>query len=171
DVPLMAGNFYIEEKLGIGHGVSGGNLWFLIDDSRSVADVMSELWDNALYAVDKTPGAIHSFGICSAGSKVGSIMAEEFAGTPEGEAYKLLGPSTNHPWCPSLKIPDSLVPKGIESIPEIVINGVDEEAVKAAMANTIYSVIDIKGLVAIRGGDYGGDLGEYPIYLRDLGLN
>ena len=173
-VPIMVPDFYIEEVLGVGHGVSGGNLWSFVDDSRPVAEVMSELWDETRHTMGNTPKAIASFGpICSAGSKVGSIMADEFAGTPEGDAYKVLGPSTNERWCPSLKdkIDNSLVPDGIVSIPEIVINGVDEDAVKDAMRKIIYTVANIDGIVAVNAGDYGGKLGKYPIYLKDLGLN
>lgn len=172
EVPIMAPNFFIEKEFGIGRGVSGGNLWFYIDDSRPVPETMSELWDKALTAVDRTPGAIHSFGICSAGSKVGSIMADTLAGTPEGGAYKALGPSTNHLLCPTLKgkVAGSLVPEGIASIPEIVINGVDKEAVMDAMRNTIYAVSNIAGLSLVSAGDYGGSLGKYKIYLKDLDL-
>ncbi len=170
EIPLMAGNFYIDRYLPIRKGVSGGNLWFYIDESRPVEKVMSDLWKKALHAIDNAPGAIAPFGICSAGSKPGSIMAEKLEGTPEGDAYKKIGPTTNHPYCPTIKdrVPESMVPEGIVSIPEIVIDGVNMESVKSAMLNVIYAVQDIEGLVAVSAGDYGGKLGEHKIYLEDL---
>jgi len=170
EIPLMAGNFYIDRYLPVRKGISGGNLWFYIDESRPVEEVMSGLWKKALHAIDNAPGVIAPFGICSAGSKPGSIMAEKLEGTPEGDAYKKIGPTTNHPYCPTIKdrVPESMVPEGIMSIPEIVIDGVDMESVKSAMLNVIYAVQDIDGLVAVSAGDYGGKLGEHKIYLKDL---
>ena len=169
-VPVMAGDFYLSRFLTVGDGISGGNLWFYINDERPVREVMSELWENALLAVYNTDGAIAPFGICSAGSKPGSIMAEKLEGTPEGDAYKTIGPTTNHLYCPTIKdrVPESMVPEGIVSIPEIVIDGVNMESVKSAMLNVIYAVQDIDGLVAVSAGDYDGKLGKHKIYLKDL---
>lgn len=169
-VPVMAGDFNISRFLTVGDGISGGNLWFYINDERPVQEVMSELWKKALSSVYNTDGAIAPFGICSAGSKPGSIMAEKLEGTPEGDAYKNIGPTTNHPYCPTIKdrVPESMVPEGIMSIPEIVIDGVDMESVKSAMLNVIYAVQDIDGLVAVSAGDYDGKLGKHSIYLKDL---
>lgn len=170
EIPLMAGNFYIDRYLPVRKGISGGNVWFYIDESHPVEEVMSDLWKKALHAIDNAPGVIAPFGICSAGSKVGSIMAEKLGGTPEGDAYKKIGPTTHHLYCPTIKdrVPGSMVPEGIVSIPEIVIDGVDMESVKSAMLNVIYAVQDIEGLVAVSAGDYGGELGKYNIYLKDL---
>ncbi|MEA2004462.1 MAG: formylmethanofuran--tetrahydromethanopterin formyltransferase [archaeon] len=169
-VPVMAGDFNISRFLTVGEGISGGNLWFYINDERPVQEVMSELWKNALSTVYKTEGVIAPFGICSAGSKVGSIMAEKLEGTPEGDAYKKIGPTTHHLYCPTIKdrVPESMVPEGIVSIPEIVIDGVDMKSVKRAMLNTIYAAQGIKGLVAVSAGDYGGELGKHNIYIKDL---
>jgi len=170
EIPLMAGNFYIDRYLPVRKGISGGNLWFYIDKSRPVEEVLSGLWKKALHAIDNAPGVIAPFGICSAGSKPGSMMAEKLEGTSEGDAYKNIGPTTNHPYCPTIKdrVPESMVPEGVVSIPEIVIDGVDMKSVKSAMLNVIYAVQDIDGLVAVSAGDYGGKLGDHKIYLKDL---
>ena len=66
------------------------------------------------------------------------------------------------------KIGDSKVPEGVNFIPEIVINGVSLEAVKEAMRATIHSVESVKGVIKISAGNYGGKLGKYRIYLREL---
>ncbi len=169
-IPIMIGDFYIDRYLPIRKGVSGGNLWFYIDESRPVEEVLSNLWEKALSAVDNAPGVIAPFGICSAGSKVGSEMADKLEGTPEGDAYKNIGPTTNHEQCPTLrgKIVGSKVPEGIVSIPEIVIDGTGLHTVENAMKDVIQAVKDIRGIAGISAGDYGGELGPYKIHLNKL---
>lgn len=153
NVPLMMGEFLIEKKLGVKKGVMGGNVWFFCESE----DAALEAGEKAVEAVKKVEGAITSFDVCSAGSKVGGRFPE-------------IGPTTNHPFCPTLvgKIPDSKVPKGIKSIPEIVIDGVDLESVKEAMKVCMHAAAGVKGVKLISAGNYGGKLGKYHIYLRDL---
>ena len=100
---------------------------------------------------------ITSFDICSAGSK------------PETK-YPEIGPTTNHYFCPTLKgkIPDSKVPDGVKSIPEIVINGINLEALKKAMYVCMEVGSKIDGVVKISSGNYGGKLGQHKIYLKDI---
>jgi formylmethanofuran--tetrahydromethanopterin N-formyltransferase len=153
NIPLMMPGFRIERYLGYGIGVSGGNIWLMCRDEDSAL----KAGDKALEATHKVEGVVTPFDICSAGSK------------PETR-YPEIGPTTNHPYCPSLrgKIPDSKVPEGVNSIPEIVINGVSLEAVKNAMKAAINAVRDINGVVKISAGNYGGKLGKHRIYLREL---
>jgi len=49
-----------------------------------------------------------------------------------------------------------------------VINGVSIEAVKEAMKVGIQSAGNVKGVVKISAGNYGGKLGRHKIYLREL---
>jgi len=153
NLPLMMPDFRIERYLSYRIGVSGGNLWFMCGDEDSAL----EAGDKALKAVRGVEGVVTPFDICSAGSK------------PETR-YPEIGPTTNHPYCPTLKgkIPDSKVPDGVNSIPEIVINGVSLEAVKKAMRAAILAVKDMDGVVRISAGNYGGKLGKHKIYLREL---
>ncbi|HDJ04950.1 MAG TPA: formylmethanofuran--tetrahydromethanopterin formyltransferase, partial [Candidatus Bathyarchaeota archaeon] len=98
------------------------------------------------------------FDVCSAGSK------------PETK-FPWIGPTTNHPYCPSLKKrlgAESKVPEGVEYIPEIVINGTSLEAVKEAMKAGIEAVCSVKGVLKVSAGNYGGRLGRYKIHLREL---
>jgi formylmethanofuran--tetrahydromethanopterin N-formyltransferase len=98
------------------------------------------------------------FDVCSAGSKTET-------------QFPLIGPTTNHPYCPSLKRKlgkASLVPKDVRYIPEIVINGVSMQAVKAAMKAGIEAAVKVDGVVCVSAGNYGGKLGEYKIRLREL---
>lgn len=152
-IPLMMGEFIIERYVGYAKGVMGGNIWLMCSTQDS-ALTAGEL---AVEAVKKINGAITSFDICSAGSKVET-------------SYPEIGPTTNHPYCPTLrgKIKDSKVPEGIVSIPEIVINGVSLNAVKEAMKAAMHAVKGVRGVERISAGNYGGKLGSYVIHLRDL---
>jgi formylmethanofuran--tetrahydromethanopterin N-formyltransferase len=153
NIPLMMPGFRIERYLGYGIGVSGGNIWLMCQDENSAL----KIGDKALEAIRKVEGVVTPFDICSAGSK------------PETN-YPEIGPTTNHLYCPSLKgkISDSKVPEGVNSIPEIVINGVSLDAVKKAMKEAIIAVKDMPGVVKISSGNYGGKLGKHQIYLREL---
>jgi formylmethanofuran--tetrahydromethanopterin N-formyltransferase len=153
-VPLMVSNFLIECELGYARGVMGANFWFMCKTKRAVM----EAGKKALDAIHQVPGVITPFDVCSAGSK------------PETN-FPLIGPTTNHPYCPTLKErlgAESKVPDGVKYIPEIVINGTSMEAVKEAMKAGIQSASKVKGVVRISAGNYGGKLGKHKIYLRRL---
>jgi len=153
NIPIMMPGFRIERYLGYGIGVSGGNIWLMCRDEDSAL----KAGDKALQAIHKVEGVVTPFDICSAGSK------------PETK-FPEIGPTTNHPYCPSLrgKVPDSKVPRGVNSIPEIVINGVSLSAVKKAMSAAIKATKSMDGVVRISAGNYGGKLGKHRIFLREL---
>jgi formylmethanofuran--tetrahydromethanopterin N-formyltransferase len=153
-VPIMVPDFIIEHYLGYAHGISGANFWILCKTKQAVL----EAGQKALDAVQTVPGAITTFDICSAGSK------------PETK-FPLIGPTTNHEWCPSLKAKlgsVSKVPEGVGYIPEIVISGTDMETVKAAMKAGIEAAMAVKDVVSISAGNYDGKLGKYKIELKEL---
>jgi formylmethanofuran--tetrahydromethanopterin N-formyltransferase len=50
---------------------------------------------------------------------------------------------------------------------EVVVDGVDQAAVAAAMKAAIEAAVGA-GVLAIGAGNYGGKLGKYPIKLREL---
>ena len=112
-------------------------------------------------AIREIEGTITPFDICSAGSK------------PETK-FPWIGPTTNHPYCPTLRgrIPaeEFKVPDGVNSIPEIVFNALDFDTIKKTMLKVIKGIINMEGLIKISAGNYGGKLGKYKIYLRELGL-
>ncbi len=56
----------------------------------------------------------------------------------------------------------------MNSIPEIVINGLSLDVVKSAMRAAIENVSDVSGLSGISAGNYGGKLGRYRIHLHEL---
>jgi formylmethanofuran--tetrahydromethanopterin N-formyltransferase len=153
-VPIMVPNFHIERYLGYGRGVTGGNFWYMCSNKRAVM----KAGHRVLRAVNTVEGAITPFGICSAGSKAETKFPQ-------------IGPTTNHPYCPSLKRQlgtISKVPKGVRYIPEIVINGPSLEVVKKAMMAGIREASGVEGVVKISAGNYGGKLGKYRIHLKEL---
>jgi formylmethanofuran--tetrahydromethanopterin N-formyltransferase len=152
-VPIMMGEFIIERHISYGLGVSGGNVWFICTD----IDAALEAGDRAVAAVMGVEGAITTFDICSAGSK------------PETK-FPEIGPTTNHVWCPTLRgrIQDSLVPEEVNSIPEIVINGITMDSVKEAMKASVEAAVDVDGVIRISAGNYDGKLGKYKIHLKEL---
>ncbi|MFQ5815464.1 MAG: formylmethanofuran--tetrahydromethanopterin N-formyltransferase [Candidatus Hydrothermarchaeaceae archaeon] len=153
NIPLMMGEFIIERHIGYSNGIMGGNLWFFCSSESAAI----EAGDMAVDALGHVDGVITSFDICSAGSKVET-------------KYPDIGPTTNHRYCPTLRgrIDDSLVPEGVTSIPEIVINGLSLNAVIKAMRIAVRSVTGVEGLVRISAGNFGGRMGKYKIFLRDL---
>ena len=155
-VPLMVPDFIIERHIGYAHGITGGNFWLMCETKEA----MVKAGDKALEAIHRVPGVVTPFGVCSAGSK------------PETH-YPLIGPTTNHLYCPSLKHKlgaASRVPDGVKCIPEIVINGVSLQAVQAAMKTGIEAARSVDGVLRISAGNYGGKLGKYRISLRELFL-
>jgi formylmethanofuran--tetrahydromethanopterin N-formyltransferase len=153
-VPIMVPDFLIERHIGYAQGISGGNFWYMCKTKKAVKDAGKK----ALEAISQVEGVITPFDVCSAGSKTET-------------KFPLIGPTTNHPYCPSLKKKlgkDSKVPEGVNFIPEIVINGVSLQAVKEAMRAGIEATLNVDGVVKISAGNYGGKLGDYKIYLREL---
>ena len=83
--------------------------------------------------------------------------------------YKLAA-STNHPFCPKLKkiSPDSQVPDNVDSVYEIVINGLNSKVVKKAMAEGVRAAVKVPGIVRISAGNFGGKLGPFRAYLKEV---
>jgi len=153
-VPIMVPDFLIERHIGYARGISGGNFWFMCKTKKAVMDAGKK----ALEAMSRIEGVITPFDVCSAGSKTETH-------------FPLIGPTTNHPYCPSLKQKlgaVSKVPENVNYIPEIVINGISMQAVKEAMKAGIEAALSVDGVVKISAGNYAGKLGNYKIYLREL---
>jgi len=153
-VPIMVPDFKIERYIGYARGVSGGNFWYMCKTKRAVMKAGKK----ALNAIRNIEGVITPFDICSAGSKTET-------------KFPWIGGTTNHPYCPSLREKlgkESKVPDGINYIPEIVIHGMTLEAVKQAMKAGIEAARTEEGVVRISAGNYGGKLGKYKIFLREL---
>jgi len=153
-VPIMVPDFLIERHIGYARGIAGGNFWYMCKTKKAVMDAGRK----SLETISKVEGVITPFDVCSAGSKTET-------------KFPLIGPTTNHPYCPSLKQKlgkESKVPEGVGFIPEIVINGISLEVVKNAMKVGIEAALSVDNVVKVSAGNYGGKLGEHKIYLREL---
>jgi formylmethanofuran--tetrahydromethanopterin N-formyltransferase len=152
-IPVMDGEFIIEGTAGVSKGVAGGNI-ILQGASQKAALAASQ---RAVDAIARLPGVITPFpgGVCRSGSKVGS-------------KYKALPASTAEAYCPTLRdqVQSQLV-EGAQCAYEIVIDGVDQLSVAAAMRAAIEAAAG-EGILAIGAGNYGGRLGKYPIHLHQL---
>jgi formylmethanofuran--tetrahydromethanopterin N-formyltransferase len=152
-IPVMEGEFLVEEKFGVQRAVGGGNILIL----GGSQDVTLQSADLAADAMRRVPGIILPFpgGLVRSGSKVGS-------------RYKFLGASTNIAFCPSLRgLVDSALPEDVNSVIEIVIDGLNLQAVEQAARAGIQAAC-IPGIRRISAGNYGGKLGQFKIHLHEV---
>ena len=157
-VPVMDGEFIIEDKCGVTtDAVGGGNLLVLGRDRVGVL----ETTEAAVAAIGKVADVITPFpgGIVRSGSKVGSKYAGAVA-------------STNDAFCPVLKgaVNTECDPDTI-SVLEIVIDGLTSQSVADSMRAGLKTIIEIgaaKGVTRVSAGNYGGKLGQHHYHLKDL---
>lgn len=156
-IPLMEGDFYVEENIGAIPGIAGGN-FFILAENQMAALTAAEI---AVSEIKQISGTITPFpgGIVASGSKSGSNKYSKFMKATANEKY-----------CPSIRdiVPDTQIPTDIKSVYEIVINGVSEEAIKKAMATGIKAAVTVPGVKKISAGNYDGKLGKYQLKLHDL---
>jgi len=155
-IPVMEGEFMVEDNFGAMEAIASGNFLILAESLKSGLQAAEE----AVKAISqKAQGVIMPFpgGICRSGSKIGSMK------------YKLAA-STNHPFCPTIKkiSPDSQVPDNVNSVYEIVINGLNSKVVKGAMAEGIKAAVKVPGVMKISAGNFGGKLGPFRAYLKEV---
>ncbi|WP_309626058.1 formylmethanofuran--tetrahydromethanopterin N-formyltransferase [Methylibium sp.] len=158
-VPVMDGEFVAQETTWVTtKAVGGGNLLLLATDTAA-ALAAAEV---AVAAMKTLPNVIMPFpgGVVRSGSKVGS-------------KYPALGASTNEAYCPSLRelAAKSELGPDIGSVMEIVIDGLTEADVAAAMRAGLAAVIARgaqSGLRRVGAGNYGGKLGPFLYHLHKL---
>lgn len=155
-IPVMEGEFIVEDSFGATEAIAGGNFLIMAQDKNAGLKAAEE----AVKAIkNKTSDVILPFpgGICRSGSKAGSLK------------YKLKA-STNHSFCPKIKalVQDSQVPENVNCVYEIVINGLTLDVVKSAMKEGIKAAANMSGIVRISAGNYGGRLGPYKAFLKEV---
>ena len=152
-VPVMDGEFLVEETCGIAKGIGGGNL---ILQAASLPAALTAA-RRAVRAIATIAGTITPFpgGVVRSGSKVGS-------------RYPGLRASTNDAFCPGLvgRVETELLP-GVEASLEIVIDGIDEPAITQAMAAAMQAIAS-PDVPAISAGNYGGKLGKFHFHLHQV---
>ena len=156
-IPVMDGEFLTQEKTGVTAAVGGGN-FLVLAESQSQALAACEA---AIEEMQKIPNVIMPFpgGVVRSGSKVGS-------------KYKALNASTNDAFCPTLKGQTSSdLPAEVESVMEIVIDGLTKEDIDKAMKVGIEAVCKLgskEGVRRISAGNYGGKLGPFHFHLQEI---
>lgn len=154
-IPVMEGNFIVENGFGAMEAVAGGNFM-----------IFAKTQEQGLKAAEASADAIREYapdvimpfpgGVCRSGSKAGSLK------------YKMKA-STNQTYCPTLRtiVPDTIVPENVECVYEIVINGLTLEAVNNAMKVGVLAALKVPGIVKLSAGNYGGKLGPFKTFLKD----
>jgi formylmethanofuran--tetrahydromethanopterin N-formyltransferase len=153
-IPTMDGEFLCEDSFDTVKGVAGGN-FLILGETPAATLRAAEAGAEAARAV---PGVILPFpgGVVRSGSKVGS-------------KYKALRASTNEAYCPSLRgVVQSELPDGVNTVYEIVIDGLTLASVQQAMRQGIDAAVTVPGIRRITAGNYGGKLGPHHIHLHAL---
>jgi len=157
-VPVMDGEFVAQETTTLTKAVGGGNLLLLATDT----DAALRIAEAAVDAMRRLPNVVMPFpgGVVRSGSKVGS-------------KYAALPASTNAAFCPGLYglAAESEITPDVHCVLEIVIDGLTEADVGAAMLAGMRACLEIGaagGLRRISAGNYGGKLGPYLFHLHQL---
>jgi formylmethanofuran--tetrahydromethanopterin N-formyltransferase len=94
------------------------------------------------------------------------------SGSKVGSKYKTLIASTNDAFCPTLKgITRTDLSPEIESVMEIVIDGLSDEDIRKATRAGIAAACELgaeNGIKRISAGNYGGKLGQFQFHLREI---
>ncbi len=153
-IPVMDGEFLVDETFAMQPAVGGGNILILGKDQNTTLRAAQA----ATKAMKNIAGVILPFpnGVVRSGSKVGS-------------KYKALIASTNHAYCPTLRgvVDDTALDDKTNCVLEIVIDGLDEASVATAMQVGMHAAAK-PGIREISAGNYGGNLGQYKLYLHKI---
>jgi len=156
-IPVMDGEFLVQETTGMVRAIGGGN-FLILATSQEAALAAAEV---AVEAMKQVPNIIMPFpgGVVRSGSKVGSKYPKMFA-------------STNDAFCPTLKgLVETELSDEIESVMEIVIDGLTFEDIAKAMRVGIQAICDLganSGVKRISAGNYGGKLGPHHFKLHEI---
>jgi len=155
-IPVMEGEFLVQEAFGLQKAIGGGNFLILAKDEGSALAAA----ESAVDVMRKVSGVILPFpgGIVRAGSKVGA------------KRYKKMIASTNDAYCPTLRGRigvASELPEEVNSVLEIVLDGLDRPAIEKALRAGIEAACR-PGVVEITAGNYGGKLGKHHFHLYAL---
>ena len=155
-IPVMEGEFLVEEAFGMQKAIGGGNLLILAKDQVAALTAA----EAAVDAMRRVRGVILPFpgGIVRAGSKVGA------------KRYKNMIASTNDAYCPTVRGRigvASELPEAVNSVLEIVVDGLDRQAIEDVLRVGIDAAC-LPGVVQISAGNYGGKLGKHHFKLHEL---
>ena len=156
-IPVMDGEFLVQETTGMVRAIGGGNFLILATSQAAALNAA----ETAIEAMQQVPNVIMPFpgGVVRSGSKVGSKYPKMFA-------------STNDAFCPTLKgLVQTELSDDIESVMEIVIDGLSFNDIAKAMKMGIEAICKLgekSGVKRISAGNYGGKLGPHHFKLHQI---
>lgn len=156
-VPVMDGEFLIEETTGVVPAVGGGNFLVL---AATQAEALAGC-EAAIVAMKKVPNVIMPFpgGIVRSGSKVGS-------------RYTAVSASTNDPFCPTIRgVTKTQLSSDVGAVMEIVIDGLTAPDITLATKAGLDAILAMgapAGIRRISAGNYGGKLGKFHFRLHEI---
>ena len=153
-IPVMEGEFLVEDKFGLQKGIGGGN-FLILAESADAALAAAEAGAEAMAGVS---GVVLPFpgGVVRSGSKVGARRSKGMIAT------------TNDAYCPTLRaVTASALPEGVQSVLEIVADGTDGPSIIRGLRAGIDAACR-DGVIAISAGNYGGKLGPHHFHLRQI---
>lgn len=160
-IPVMDGEFLVQETTGMVRAIGGGNFLILATSQASALHAA----ETAIEAMKQVPNVIMPFpgGVVRSGSKVGSKYPSMFA-------------STNDAFCPTLKgLVNTALSDDIENVMEIVIDGLGFDDIATSMKVGIEAICALNknegeksGVKRISAGNYGGKLGPHHFKLHEI---
>jgi formylmethanofuran--tetrahydromethanopterin N-formyltransferase len=156
-IPVMDGDFLIQDTTHMVSGVGGGN-FLVLAESQAQALAACEA---AVAAMRLVPNVIMPFpgGIVRSGSKVGS-------------KYPALRASTNDAFCPTIRgVTETQLSPDVGAVLEIVIDGLRAADVVAAMRSGLQVILQrgaSSGIRRLSAGDFGGKLGRHHFRLHQI---
>ena len=156
-IPVMDGDFLIQDTTQMVTGVGGGN-FLILAESQAQALAACEA---AVAAMRLVPNVILPFpgGVVRSGSKVGS-------------KYPALRASTNDAYCPTIRgVTETQLTPDVGAVMEIVIDGLRAADVAAAMRSGLQVILQrgaSSGIRRLSAGDFGGKLGRHHFRLHQI---
>jgi formylmethanofuran--tetrahydromethanopterin N-formyltransferase len=156
-IPVMDGDFLIQDTTHMVTGVGGGN-FLVLAESQAQALAACEA---AVAAMRLIPNVILPFpgGVVRSGSKVGS-------------KYPALRASTNDAYCPTIRgVTETQLSPDVGAVMEIVIDGLRAADVAAAMRSGLQVILQrgaSSGIRRLSAGDFGGKLGRHHFRLHQI---
>ncbi|HEU5169234.1 MAG TPA: formylmethanofuran--tetrahydromethanopterin N-formyltransferase [Gemmatimonadales bacterium] len=156
-IPVMDGDFLIQDTTSMVNGVGGGNFLVLAESQAQALGAC----EAAVAAMRQIPNVIMPFpgGVVRSGSKLGS-------------KYATLRASTNDAFCPTIRgVTATQLTPDVGAVMEIVIDGLRPPDVAAAMRTGIQAVLKLgaeHGIRRVSAGDYGGKLGRHHFRLHQI---
>ncbi len=156
-IPVMDGEFVVEQSVGVARGIGGGNFVIVGDDTGATLAATQA----AVHAIAELADCITPFpgGIARSGSKVGSRYKNQVASTSEAHCPTLRGRVT------------SQLHREAQAAYEVVIDGTSEAVIRESMRRGIQAALaspSANRIVQVTAGNYGGRLGKCLLHLRSL---